>query len=328
MILCMSMENNGPQPQSPSPIESDASSTVYSLVKSNDSDGEQGKKTVSDHSVTDDPIPIPSSEQVTTSTQKTQPQVPKPQQTVDQFVHGARAQLGRYQELSKWDLVTFGEVKTLRTIYLFPLHNQANPAGQEEVIDMMCKTEEQDVKLSGTIDEEVYDSQPPVFVDPDHPTKFYKVVKSFVWILHQAPRDSLGPTNKSWCDAFEALMQSNFNEFPVGALTFLLGLASQAEQGRHLYLKTTSRPDIIGSSSTVNGKPNLIGIMVILGFTLDLEAISDRTMGFPTLTGNPQQVVVNFFGQSLSPCQNARNRLFVATSSTLKLKCSAGQIAV
>ncbi|GJT33610.1 hypothetical protein Tco_0924029 [Tanacetum coccineum] len=71
----------GPQPQSPSPIESDASSTVSSTCQSNDSDGEQG--TVSDHSVNDDPIPIPSIEQVTIATQKTQPQVPKPQQTVD-----------------------------------------------------------------------------------------------------------------------------------------------------------------------------------------------------------------------------------------------------
>ncbi|GJU96494.1 hypothetical protein Tco_1321250 [Tanacetum coccineum] len=71
----------GPQPQSPSPIESDASSTVSSTCQSNDSDGEQG--IVSDHSVNDDSIPIPSCEQVTTSTQKTQPQVPKPQQTVE-----------------------------------------------------------------------------------------------------------------------------------------------------------------------------------------------------------------------------------------------------
>ncbi|GJZ93787.1 putative ribonuclease H-like domain-containing protein [Tanacetum coccineum] len=75
----------GPQPQSPSPTESDLSSTVYSTCQSNDSDGEQGA--VSDHSVNDDPIhdhiPIPSIEQVTIATQKTQPQVPKPQQTVD-----------------------------------------------------------------------------------------------------------------------------------------------------------------------------------------------------------------------------------------------------
>ncbi|GJV78760.1 putative ribonuclease H-like domain-containing protein [Tanacetum coccineum] len=71
----------GPQPQSPSPTESDASSTVYSTCQSNDNDGEQG--TVSDHSVNDDPITIPFIEQVTIATQKTQPQVPKPKQIVD-----------------------------------------------------------------------------------------------------------------------------------------------------------------------------------------------------------------------------------------------------
>ncbi|GJX63927.1 putative ribonuclease H-like domain-containing protein [Tanacetum coccineum] len=38
-----------------------------------------------------------------------------------------------------------------------------------------------------TIDEEVYVSQPPGFVDPDHPTKVYKVVKA-LYGLHQAPR--------------------------------------------------------------------------------------------------------------------------------------------
>ncbi|GJS08646.1 reverse transcriptase domain-containing protein, partial [Tanacetum coccineum] len=58
-----------------------ANSTVYSSCQSNDSDGEQG--TISDHSVQDNPTNIPSIEQVTIVTQKTQPQVPKPQQTVD-----------------------------------------------------------------------------------------------------------------------------------------------------------------------------------------------------------------------------------------------------
>ncbi|GJX04936.1 retrovirus-related pol polyprotein from transposon TNT 1-94, partial [Tanacetum coccineum] len=41
--------------------------------------------------------------------------------------------------------------------------------------------------LYGTIDEEVYVSQPPDFVDPDHPKKVYKVVKA-LYGLHQAPR--------------------------------------------------------------------------------------------------------------------------------------------
>nr|GFB19446.1 copia protein [Tanacetum cinerariifolium] len=41
--------------------------------------------------------------------------------------------------------------------------------------------------LYGTIDEEVYVSQPPSFVDPMFPNKVYKVVKA-LYDLHQAPR--------------------------------------------------------------------------------------------------------------------------------------------
>ncbi|GJU49900.1 ribonuclease H-like domain-containing protein [Tanacetum coccineum] len=58
----------GPQPQSPSPTVSNASSISFSICPSNDSDGDLG--TVS---VNDDPV----------STQKTQPKVPTPTQTVD-----------------------------------------------------------------------------------------------------------------------------------------------------------------------------------------------------------------------------------------------------
>ncbi|GKD36674.1 putative ribonuclease H-like domain-containing protein [Tanacetum coccineum] len=41
--------------------------------------------------------------------------------------------------------------------------------------------------LYGTIDEEVYVSQPPGFIDPKYPKKVYKVVKA-LYGLHQAPR--------------------------------------------------------------------------------------------------------------------------------------------
>ncbi|GJV99804.1 putative ribonuclease H-like domain-containing protein [Tanacetum coccineum] len=41
--------------------------------------------------------------------------------------------------------------------------------------------------LYGKIDEEVYVSQPPAFVDPKYPKKVYKVVKA-LYGLHQAPR--------------------------------------------------------------------------------------------------------------------------------------------
>ncbi|GJS94446.1 putative ribonuclease H-like domain-containing protein [Tanacetum coccineum] len=88
-------------------------------------------------------------------------------------------------------------------------------------------------------DEEVYVSQPPGFVDPDHPKKVYKVVKA-LYGLHQAPRawdrgfmlvqvyvDDIifGSTNKSWCDKFEALMKSRFQMSSMGELTFFLGFA-------------------------------------------------------------------------------------------------------
>ncbi|GKB37309.1 putative ribonuclease H-like domain-containing protein, partial [Tanacetum coccineum] len=41
--------------------------------------------------------------------------------------------------------------------------------------------------LYGTINEDVYVSQPPSFIDSDHPKKVYKVVKA-LYGLHQAPR--------------------------------------------------------------------------------------------------------------------------------------------
>ncbi|GJS07805.1 putative ribonuclease H-like domain-containing protein [Tanacetum coccineum] len=58
---------------------------------------------------------------------------------------------------------------------------------QEECIDY---EEQMDVKsafLYGTIEEEVYVTQPPGFKEPGHPNKVYKVVKA-LYGLHQAPR--------------------------------------------------------------------------------------------------------------------------------------------
>ncbi|GJW91342.1 putative ribonuclease H-like domain-containing protein [Tanacetum coccineum] len=79
------------------------------------------------------------------------------------------------------------------------------------------------------IDEEVYVSQPPGFIDPQYPKKVYKVVKA-LYGLHQAPRAC--STKKSWCDEFEALMKSRFQMSSMGELTFFLGLqVKQKEDG-------------------------------------------------------------------------------------------------
>ncbi|GKA53380.1 putative ribonuclease H-like domain-containing protein [Tanacetum coccineum] len=101
--------------------------------------------------------------------------------------------------------------------------------------------------LYGKIDEEVYVSQPPGFIDPKSPKKVYKVVKA-LYKLHQAPRawyatlstfslfkeDDIifGSTKKSWCDEFEALMKSRFQMSSMGELTLFLRLqVKQKEDG-------------------------------------------------------------------------------------------------
>ncbi|GJZ48332.1 copia protein [Tanacetum coccineum] len=52
---------------------------------------------------------------------------------------------------------------------------------------MVYQMDVKSVFLYGTIEEEVYVTQPPGFKDPDHPDKVYKVVKA-LYGLHQAPK--------------------------------------------------------------------------------------------------------------------------------------------
>ncbi|GJS95566.1 ribonuclease H-like domain-containing protein [Tanacetum coccineum] len=61
---------------------------------------------------------------------------------------------------------------------------------KEELLSEIKQVYQMDVKsafLYGKIDEEVYVSQPPGFLDPKYPHKVYKVVKA-LYGLHQAPR--------------------------------------------------------------------------------------------------------------------------------------------
>ncbi|GJR55657.1 putative ribonuclease H-like domain-containing protein [Tanacetum coccineum] len=104
--------------------------------------------------------------------------------------------------------------------------------------------------LYGKIDEEVYVSQPPGFIDPKYPKKVYKVVKALygftklqslvnatlsTFLLKEWIQKRIfifGSTKKSWCDEFEALMKSRFQMSSMGELTFFLGLqVKQKEDG-------------------------------------------------------------------------------------------------
>ncbi|GJR12998.1 putative ribonuclease H-like domain-containing protein [Tanacetum coccineum] len=217
--------------------------------------------------------------------------------------------------------------------------------------------------LYGTIDEEVYVSQPPGFVDPDHPTKVYKVVKA-LYGLHQAPRawyatlstflekhgykrgtidktlfirrnkkdimlvqvyvDDIifGSTNKSWCDEFEALMQSRFQMSSMGELTFFLGLQVKKTR-RHLqaqdkYELRYSKNDLCNSKdfsiSCIKRifkchKGKHTGINGILGsHHLDLASFSDSDYGGCPILTESTTGVVNLCQKTVSP-GNARNSL-------------------
>ncbi|GKC81489.1 putative ribonuclease H-like domain-containing protein [Tanacetum coccineum] len=94
--------------------------------------------------------------------------------------------------------------------------------------------------LYGTIDEEVYVSQPPGFVDPEFPKKVYKVEKA-LYGLHQAPRAWYETLStylmdngfyKSLYTDFEQIMHKRFQMSSMGELTFFLGLqVKQKEDG-------------------------------------------------------------------------------------------------
>ncbi|GJU96456.1 putative ribonuclease H-like domain-containing protein [Tanacetum coccineum] len=75
--------------------------------------------------------------------------------------------------------------------------------------------------LYGTIEEEVYVTQPPGFKDPDHPDKVYKVYVDDI---------IFGSTNKELCTGFEKLMKDKFQMSSMGELTFFLGLQVQQKE--------------------------------------------------------------------------------------------------
>ncbi|GJT82914.1 putative ribonuclease H-like domain-containing protein [Tanacetum coccineum] len=99
--------------------------------------------------------------------------------------------------------------------------------------------------LYGKIDEEVYVSQPPGFIDPKYPKKsgyirgtinktlFIKKDKNDIMLVQVYVDDIIfGFTKRSWCDEFEALMKSRFQMSSIGELTFFLELqVKQKEDG-------------------------------------------------------------------------------------------------
>ncbi|GKF40907.1 putative ribonuclease H-like domain-containing protein, partial [Tanacetum coccineum] len=83
--------------------------------------------------------------------------------------------------------------------------------------------------LYGTIDEEVYVSQPPGFVDPDHPTKVYKVVKALMGVLSILDREDLKVIYELVMEEYKDRLPEGFDRMLWGDLMIMFNQGDTAD---------------------------------------------------------------------------------------------------
>ncbi|GKD52477.1 putative ribonuclease H-like domain-containing protein, partial [Tanacetum coccineum] len=125
----------------------------------------------------------------------------------ESWVEAMQEELLHFKLLNVWTLVDLPHGKKAIARLVAQGHRQEEGIDYDEVFAPVARIEairlflayasfmdftvyQMDVKsvfLYGTIEEEVYVSQPPSFVDPEFPNKVYKVEKA-LYGLHQAPR--------------------------------------------------------------------------------------------------------------------------------------------
>ncbi|GJR49802.1 putative ribonuclease H-like domain-containing protein, partial [Tanacetum coccineum] len=121
--------------------------------------------------------------------------------------------------------------------------------------------------LYGTIDEEVYVSQPPGFVDPDHPTKVYKVVKALygctkphsAWYatLFKLSLAAALDTRRGTIDKnplYSLVRNIRFQMSSMGELTFFLGLQVKQNKGGIFISQDKYVAEILKKFALVNVK--------------------------------------------------------------------------
>ncbi|GJT06490.1 putative ribonuclease H-like domain-containing protein [Tanacetum coccineum] len=158
-----------------------------------------------------------------------------------------------------------------------------------------------------------------------------------------------GSTNKSWCDEFEALMQSRFQMSSMGELTFFLGLQVKQNKGGIFISQDKYVAEILKKFDLVNVKAaitpmetklpltkdeeafdvdvhlyrSMIGSLMyltasrpdIMESPFDLEAFSDSDYGGSNLDRKSTTGGCQFLGQRLISWQ-CKKQTIVATSTT------------
>nr|GEW08054.1 hypothetical protein [Tanacetum cinerariifolium] len=122
--------------------------------------------------------------------------------------------------------------------------------------------------MYGTIDEEIYVTQPPGFVDPKFPNKrsgyrrgaidktlFIKQDKKDIMLVQVYVDDIIfGSTKKSWCDNFEELMKNKFQISSMGELTFFLGLLVKQKEDVLGMISIKKANDVVKLRALIDGK--------------------------------------------------------------------------
>ncbi|GJU00401.1 putative ribonuclease H-like domain-containing protein [Tanacetum coccineum] len=134
--------------------------------------------------------------------------------------------------------------------------------------------------LYGTIDEEVYVSQPPGFVDPDHPKKVYKVVKA-LYGLHQAPR--------AWYATLSTFLEKH--GYKRGTIDKTLFIKRDKKDIMLVTPKTSHLNAVKRIFKYLKGKSNL-GLWYPKESPFDLEAFSNSDYSGGTSTTEAEYVAV------------------------------------
>ncbi|GJW00831.1 hypothetical protein Tco_1556082 [Tanacetum coccineum] len=138
---------------------------------------------------------------------------------------------------------------------------------------------------------------------PMHRYRGNQRVKSFVGIVHQAPRACVCDdiifgfsTTVFGCDEFEALCKSRFHMRLIGEITFFLGL--QVKQNKEAYSISQTNQDAFDQRMR-----KLLMLMLhlyrsLIGLSLDLEAFYDSDFGGSNLVRKSTTGGCQFLGQS------------------------------
>ncbi|GJT00113.1 putative ribonuclease H-like domain-containing protein [Tanacetum coccineum] len=192
----------------------------------------------------------------------------------------------------------------------------------------------------GMEDEEVYVSQPPGFVDPDHHKKVYKVVKA-LYGLHQAPRAwyatlstflekhgyKRGTIDKTLFikrDKKDIMLVQVYVDDIILDLPKSLGVMS---------LKALMKADMILDGSFYGVKLRITPMETKVALTKDEEAVdvdvtpknTSHLNAVKRIFKNPQPVVVNFLDKRESHGMQEKKQTIVATSTTEAAMIGVGE---